>query len=92
MVGIDFIDERSVAYHLDQKSTLRLYLNIMLNLMGAAFANSYIVYNMMHPNYLTLLNFNTTVSNYLTKDTQVEAEHHQKANQVPSESISVSLK
>ena len=33
--------------------------------MNVAGANSFIVYNMMHPNELTLFDFKTTVSNYL---------------------------
>ena len=33
--------------------------------MDVAFTNSYIVYNMMNPNELTLLDFKTIVSNYL---------------------------
>ena len=65
MGDVDLTDQRAAASHLDQKSTIRFYLGIVFNLMDAACANSYIDYNMMHLNDLTLLDFKTTVSNYL---------------------------
>ena len=49
MDGVDLIDKRDVAYHLDQKSTIRIYLRIFLHLTDVACANSYTVYKMMHP-------------------------------------------
>ena len=65
MSSVDLIDERVAAYHLGQKSTNKFYFCIFFDLMDIACANSYIVYNMMHPNNLTLLDFKTIVSNYL---------------------------
>ena len=65
MGGVDLIDQKAAAYHLDQKSTIRFYLRIFFDSMDVSCANSYIVYNMMHPNDLTLLDFKTIVSTYL---------------------------
>ena len=52
-------------FHSDQKSTIRFYLCMFFDLMDVACANSYIVYNMRHPNDLALLGFKTIVSTYL---------------------------
>ena len=65
MDGVDLIDQRAAYYHLDWKSSTRFYLHIFIDLTVVAFANSCIVYNMMHPNDLTLFNFKTTGSTYL---------------------------
>ena len=63
MSGVDLIEQRASAYHFDQKSTIRLYLcGFFFDLMGLVCASMYIVYNMMHPNDLTLLDFKTIVS------------------------------
>ena len=59
MCSADIIDQRSAAYHVDPKSTIRSDLCIFFDLMGVASVNSYIVYNIMHPNDLTLLDFKT---------------------------------
>ena len=59
LIGVDLI------YHLDEKSTIRLYLCTFFEMMDVACANSYAVYNMMPPNDLTLINFLTIVSTYL---------------------------
>ena len=56
MGGVDFTDKRAAAYHSDRRLTIRLYLGTLLGLMDVACANSYINYNMIYPNYLTLLN------------------------------------
>ena len=65
MGGVDLIDQRVASYYLDWKSSIRFYLHIFIDLMVIAFTNSYIVYNIMHPNDPMLLNFKTTVSTYL---------------------------
>ena len=57
MGGVDLTDQRAPVYHLDLKSTIRFYKHIFVDLMVAACPNSYIVYNMVHPNDLTLLYF-----------------------------------
>ena len=45
------------AYRLDRKSSVILYLHIFFDLMGVAFANSYLIYNMKHPNKLSLFDY-----------------------------------
>ena len=63
MSGVDLIDQRVAAYHFNQKSTIRLYLCVFFfDLMGLVYARMYIVYNMMHSNDLTPLDFKTIVS------------------------------
>ena len=60
--------------------------------MNVACANSYIVYNMIHPNDLTLLDFKTILPTYLIgRYRQVETEQHQMAKHVPKECIGISL-
>ena len=65
MGGVDLIDQRTAAYHLDRKSRVRFYLRIFFDLMDVACANSFVVYNMLHPNDLTLLDFKTIIATYL---------------------------
>ena len=67
MGGVNLIDQRAATYHLVRKSTIRFYLRVFFDLMDVACAKSYIVYNMMHPNDLTLLDFKTTLSTYLIR-------------------------
>ena len=63
MSGVDLIDQRAAAYHFDQKSTIRfICASFFFDLMGLVCASMYIVYNMMHPNDLTLLDFKTIIS------------------------------
>ena len=57
MGAVDLINQSVAVYHLNLKSTVRFYLHIFFELMDKACTNSYIIYNMMHPNDLTLLNF-----------------------------------
>ena len=57
MGGIDLMDQRTAAYRLDRKSSVILYLHIFFDLMGVAFANSYLIYNMKHPNKLSLFDY-----------------------------------
>ena len=63
--GVDLIDQRTAAYHLDRKSRVRFYLRIFFDLMDIAYANSFVVYNMLYPNDLTLLDFKTIIATYL---------------------------
>ena len=65
MGGVDLIDQRTAAYHLGRKSRVRFYLRIFFDLMDIACANSFVVYNMLHPNDLTLLDFKTIIATYL---------------------------
>ena len=45
MGGVGLIDQRAAAYHLDKKSTVKLYLCIFFDLMDVAGANSYVFYS-----------------------------------------------
>ena len=55
MSGIDLMDQRTAAYRLDRKSSVRFYLRIFFDLMDIACVNSYLIYNMKHPNKFSLL-------------------------------------
>ena len=65
MGGIDLMDQRTAAYRLDRKSSVRFYLRIFFDLMDIACANSYLIYNMLHPNKLSLLDYKIVVSKNL---------------------------
>ena len=54
---VDLVDQRTAAYYLDGKSSIRFYLRIFFDLVDVACVNSYIASNMLHPDDLTLLNF-----------------------------------
>ena len=54
--GVDVMDQRIATYHLDRKSSVRFYLRIFFDLMDILCVNSYLIYNMKHPNKLLLLN------------------------------------
>ena len=77
MGGVDLIDKRDAAYHLDRKSTIRIYLHIFLHLIDVACI-------------LTPLGFKPSFLPSWLEVTQVVAEQHQLAKQVPKESISLS--
>ena len=57
MVGVDLVDLRTAAYLLDRKSSVRFYLRIFFDLMDIACVNTYLIYNMKHPNKLSLLEY-----------------------------------
>ena len=65
MGGVDLIDQRTVAYRLDRESSARFYLHIFFDLMDIACVNSYLIYNMKHPNKLSLLNYKVIVAKNL---------------------------
>ena len=65
MGGVDLIDQRTAAYHLGRKSRVRFYLRIFFDLMNIACANSFVVFNMLHLNDLTLLDFKIIIATYL---------------------------
>ena len=64
MDDVYVIDQRAAVCYLDQKSAIRFYFSVFFDLMDLDFVTSYIVYNMMHPNDLTLPNFKTIPSTY----------------------------
>ena len=59
-------------------------------MINVACANSYIVYNMMRANDLTMLDFKLFRPTWL-EDTQVKAEQHQMTRKVLKEIIRISL-
>ena len=54
--------QRTAAYHLDRKSSVRFYLRIFFDLMDITCVNSYLIYNMKHPNKLSLLYYKILVA------------------------------
>ena len=59
------MDQHTAAYLLDRKSSVRFYLCIFFDLMGIAFVNSYLIYNMKHSNELSLLDYKIVVAKNL---------------------------
>ena len=57
MGGVNLMDQRTTAYCLDRNSSVRFCLCIFFDLMDIACANSYLIYNMKHPNKLFLLDY-----------------------------------
>ena len=64
--GVDLMDQRTAACRLDRKSSSRFYLHIFFNLMDIACVNSYLIFNMNHPNKLSLLDYKIAVAKNLT--------------------------
>ena len=89
--GIELIDQRAAAYHLDRKSTIRFYLRIFFKLIDVACANSYIAYNLMHPNDLTLLEFKIIVSTFFIGRYTGRSKAPPDAKTGSKEIISISL-
>ena len=50
MGGVDLMDQRTAAYLLDRKLSVRFYLRILFHLMDIACVHSYLMFNMRHPN------------------------------------------
>ena len=65
MGGVELMNQRTAAYHLDRKSSVRFYLRIFFDLMDIACVNSYLIYNMKHPNKLSLLDYKIIVAKNL---------------------------
>ena len=59
------MDQRSAAYRLDRKSSVKFYLLIFVDLMDISYVNSYLVYNMQHCNKLSLLDYKIVVAKNL---------------------------
>ena len=60
--GVDLVYQKAAAYHLDSKFSIRFYLCIFFNLIDVACVNAFLVYNIMHQNDLTLLDYKTIIS------------------------------
>ena len=63
--GVELVDQRNSAYHLDRKFFIRFHLRIFFDLIDLAGTNSDIAYNMLHPDNMTLLNFNIAVATHM---------------------------
>ena len=57
MGGVDLIDQRTASFRLDPKSSVTFYIRIFFNLMDIAYVNSYLIYNIKHPNKLSLFDY-----------------------------------
>ena len=65
MGGIDLMDQSTAAYCLDRKSSVRFYLRIFFDLMDIACVNSYLIYNMKHPNKFSSIDYKIVVAKTL---------------------------
>ena len=65
MGGVNLMDQRTTAYCLDRNSSVRFCLCIFFDLMDIVCANSYLIYNMKHPNKLFLLDYKIVVGRNL---------------------------
>ena len=59
MGGVDLLDQRTAVYCL---SSVRFYLRIFFDLMDIASVNSYLIYNVKHPNQSSLLDYKFVVA------------------------------
>ena len=64
-VEFQLMEQRTAAYRLDRKSSVRFYLRILFDLMDIACVNSYLIYNTKHPNQLSLLDYKIFVAKNL---------------------------
>ena len=62
MSGVDLMDQRTAAYCLDRRPSVRFYLRIFFNLMDIACVISYLIYNMKHPNKLPFLDYKIVIA------------------------------
>ena len=65
MGRFNLMDQRTAAFPLDRKSSVRFYLRIFFDLMDIKCVNSYLIYNMKHLNKLSLLNYKSVVTKNL---------------------------
>ena len=66
MSGVDLVDHTKSRCNLHCKSSIRFYLNTLFFLMNIVYTIRFIVFKMMDPNDVTILDFKTIVSTYLT--------------------------
>ena len=64
MGGVDVIDQKTAAYHLDCKSKFRFYLRMFFDLTDIAIVNSHIMYAKLG-NSISLLDFKIVVAKSL---------------------------
>ena len=65
MSGVDLMDQHTAVYRLGWKSSVRFSLRIFFDLMDITCANSYLIYNMRHPNKLSFLGYKIVVAKNL---------------------------
>ena len=70
MGGVALMDQRTASYRLDQKSSVRFYLQIFFDLMDIRCLNSYLIYSMKHPNKLCLVDYKIVVAKNLIQNRQ----------------------
>ena len=63
MGGVAVKDQRTAAYRLDRKSSVRFHLCIFFDLMDIACVNSYLIYNLKHPNKIN----NSSIRKFVMK-------------------------
>ena len=65
MGGVDLMHQRTAVYRLDRKSFVIFYLRIFFDLMDITCVYSYFIYDMKHPNKLSLLDYKIIVAKNL---------------------------
>ena len=78
MGGVAVKDQRTAAYRLDRKSSVRFHLCIFFDLMDIACVNSYLIYNLKHPNKIN----NTSIRKFVMKGKK--KIFHPERNQCPT--------
>ena len=67
MDGVNLMDQRTAAYQLDCKSSVRFNLRIFFDLLNTACVNSIFVYNMKHPKQLTMFYYKIVIAQNLIR-------------------------
>ena len=90
MSGFDVMDQCTLLPHIIwiEKSSVSFYLRIFFDLMDIACVNSYLIYNMNHPNKLSLLDYKVLVAKNLIqyhqgRDRAVPMSRRSKRNNQP---------
>ena len=66
MDGVDLLDQGTVAYKLDRKSSSGYYyLRLFFNLMDITVVNSHVVYKALYPKGMELLDFKIVIAKSL---------------------------
>ena len=76
------MDQRTATYRVHRKSFVGFYLHIFFDLMDIACVNSYIIYNMKHPDKLSLLDYKIFVAKNLIQ------YHEDQKRSVPMSGLS----
>ena len=93
MGGVDIVVKRAASYHLDCKSSMRFYLRFFFYVfIDVSCTNVFIVYSVMHQNYLTLLDYKTIVSShFIGRYTNFSSAPQEKLDQRENISTILSL-